>query len=266
MNTHEIMLALRLRYSGAEWAFMTEVPNGTGMAKSRSADGIAMSLYPSRGLSLHGIEIKASRSDWLRELKNPQKADELAVFCDFWWIAAGSADIVKEGELPKTWGLLLPRGSQMVQKVAAKQFDQVMPVDRCFLAGILRRAKEQLIPKSEIEERLRLAKEEGAKDAKRYRDVDVQRAVMERDHMKLSLDAFCKKSGIDLASIGEWGAGDIGDVVKLLKSFQPGCERIRAVKLLDELKKATSAIDGIVSHYDLIEKTQKDLEEIWPRM
>src|SRR5438876_1169784 len=82
-----------------------------------SADALAMSLWPSRGLELHGFEIKASRADWRTELRNPETADEIATRCDRWWIVAGSADIVTDGELPPTWGLLVPLGSALVAKV-----------------------------------------------------------------------------------------------------------------------------------------------------
>ena len=45
-------------------------------------------VWPSRGLYLHGFEIKVHRNDWLRELKNPAKAEEIAGYCHFWWVVA----------------------------------------------------------------------------------------------------------------------------------------------------------------------------------
>lgn len=66
--TAELEVLLRERYQGRDWAFLLQVPDGTGMAKSRTADALAMGLWPSKGLNLHGFEVKASRSDWLAEL------------------------------------------------------------------------------------------------------------------------------------------------------------------------------------------------------
>lgn len=101
MNTHQIRETLRKKYTLPEFVLMEEVRDAAGYNSRRSADGIAMSMWPSRGLEIHNFEIKASRSDWLRELKDPAKADAIANFCDKWWIVAAPG-VVKEGELPST--------------------------------------------------------------------------------------------------------------------------------------------------------------------
>jgi hypothetical protein len=58
---------LAARYCAPAWAIFYEVANATGANGSRYADAVAMSLYPSRGLELHGFEVKKSRWDWVRE-------------------------------------------------------------------------------------------------------------------------------------------------------------------------------------------------------
>ena len=62
------MALLALRYAPPAYAFFEEVRAQTGYAAGGSADGLALSLWPSRGIELHGFEVKVSRSDWLREL------------------------------------------------------------------------------------------------------------------------------------------------------------------------------------------------------
>jgi hypothetical protein len=57
-------------------------------------------------MALSGFEIKSYRGDWLRELKNPAKAEGIASCCNYWWIVAGNLEIVQTGELPEPWGLL----------------------------------------------------------------------------------------------------------------------------------------------------------------
>ena len=47
-----------------------------------SGDAVIMSLWPSRGLELHGVEIKVSRADWKREAADPAKAEAIAAYCD----------------------------------------------------------------------------------------------------------------------------------------------------------------------------------------
>ena len=105
MRSQDIITLLRQRFAAPAFAFLTGVANGTGGVRVRTADAIAMSVWPSRGLRLHGFEVKVSRSDWKRELENPAKAESVCTFCDHWWIAAPDG-VVERSELPPTWGLL----------------------------------------------------------------------------------------------------------------------------------------------------------------
>lgn len=138
-GTPDLMAAMRKRYAQPQWALLEEVRDGAGHSARRSADAVAMSLWPSRGLEIHGFEVKASRSDWTRELKNPAKAESIARFCDRWWLVASSAEIVRDGELPPAWGLLVyDRG--LLRTVREAEKTEAQPVSRSFLAALLRRA------------------------------------------------------------------------------------------------------------------------------
>jgi hypothetical protein len=137
-----VRVALRDRFPTREYALLFEVGSGTGIEARRHADAVVMGLWPSRGLEVEGIEIKVSRSDWQTELKKPEKAEAVARFCNRWWIVA-AAGIVKPEELPVTWGLmeLAEPGSSLRVRVPApaKPAD---PLDRTFVAAMLRRASE----------------------------------------------------------------------------------------------------------------------------
>ena len=141
MNTEEIEIALRAKYAPPEYAIFFEVRNGTGFARKteRYADAIAMNLYPSRGLEIIGFEIKASRADWLRELKNPDKAEEIGKFCDRWYVVVGDKVIVKPGELPAGWGLIVPRGNGLIVSTEAPA-KHAKAVDKLMVAALLRAA------------------------------------------------------------------------------------------------------------------------------
>lgn len=148
-SAEAVLNALRKRYDGNAWALFENVSNATGGRASRWADALVMSLWPSRGLDIHGVEIKVSRSDMMRELQDPQKAEAVASYCDYWWVAVGSASIVKIDELPRTWGLLVPISVKgVVTMKAVKEAAKLKPkaLDRGFLASILRRASEQYNP------------------------------------------------------------------------------------------------------------------------
>ncbi len=141
------------------FAMMPEVGNATGARTRRHADAVVMSLWPSRGLWLAGVEIKVSRSDWLSELRNPAKADEIAAFCDHWYVAVSEAKIIAEGELPKTWGLIAcDSGKAKIIKAAPEL--TAKPIDRGFVAAMLRRATEFVAPDQWVADKLHAIREE----------------------------------------------------------------------------------------------------------
>lgn len=142
MTERNVLDLLAERHAAPEWAFLRHVANGTGGHKARTADGIAMNLWPSRGLELHGFEVKTYRSDWLRELSDPAKADEIASRCHRWWVVAGDDAVVAQADLfPQTWGLMVVREEALTVVREAPPLTPA-PLTWEFLAGILRRAAE----------------------------------------------------------------------------------------------------------------------------
>lgn len=151
-DANDLRAALRERFPSAEYALFFEVRNGTGFQRTtRSADALAMSLWPSRGLELHGFEIKVDRRDWMRELKDPAKAEEIVRFCHRWWLVVPDASLVQDGELPPTWGLLAMKAGKLkvVKEAPALTPQQVTPL---FLASVLRSA--QAMPEQAISQRV----------------------------------------------------------------------------------------------------------------
>jgi hypothetical protein len=135
--------ALRKTYESPAYAVLPGVANGTGTTKTRTIDAVFMSLWPSRGLHLHGVEIKVTRSDFTRELADPKKQEAHFKHMDYFWLAVGDESIVREGELPATWGLLVPARTKLkVIKQAPRLTPEPMPIE--MLAAILRRADEHL--------------------------------------------------------------------------------------------------------------------------
>lgn len=139
MKSSDIKSFLRHAYSQPEYAIFFEVANATGYSgKRRWADAIAMSLWPSRGLLLTGIEIKVSRGDWLSEVKNPEKAEEIARYCDN-WILVTAPNVARDDEIPANWGWQVFDGKTLKTKKKPEMLDP-QPLDRNFLAALLRSA------------------------------------------------------------------------------------------------------------------------------
>lgn len=134
----DVIAMLRERYSDEGYAFFTQVRSQTGYGGERYADAVVMSLWPSRGYELLGFEIKVHRSDWLKELNSPEKAEAICQFCDRWTIVAPRG-VVKPEELPQPWGLMIAteKGLRVTKTAPALT---PAPMSRGFIASILRQA------------------------------------------------------------------------------------------------------------------------------
>lgn len=133
----DIRAALRRYYPRQEAAICFEVAQGTGHMAHRHLDAIVMDLWPSRGLALHGIEIKVNLYDWRREKADPEKAEQVARFCDFFSIAA-PAGLVPREELPAAWGLMEVSEQGAVKIAVRPTKTEVQPITRAFMAAMLR--------------------------------------------------------------------------------------------------------------------------------
>jgi len=143
---------LRQRYTvlsgnGPRYAYLPHVRSSAGHDAERTLDAVVMDLWPSKGLDLHGFEMKCSRSDWLRELKQPTKAAMFVDRVDRFWIVAAADDIVRRDELPPSWGLLhvidSPIGPTLRSARAARRLpstEERRSVRRSWLACLLRSA------------------------------------------------------------------------------------------------------------------------------
>jgi hypothetical protein len=173
-DTADLTALLRQTYSiGAGWALIEQVPPRTGHAK-RYADAVAMHLYrgdfaaeferdprtPWLDHEVWGFEVKVSRGDWKRELRDPTKAGAVSRHCDRWYVVA-LPGVVQLEELPRGWGLMVPRlwtrgemahGAEVCADHVTLEIDVPAqlrdrptdaPLSRYFAAAMLRRAVEQ---------------------------------------------------------------------------------------------------------------------------
>ncbi len=217
----EIITRLRKRYDAPVWAFIPQVRNQTGFGRRvRTIDAIAMSLYPSRGLELMAFEIKTTRQDWVRELKDPEKADEIAKYCDRWWIVAPEG-VVEAGELPPTWGLLIVHGTKIRIKMDAPKLNPP-PISREFLAAICRRVTEEKPGEAEITAEVNRQifeyrrEEEELDRAKLKRETEraTEHLTRELNETKSTIKNFEDSSGV---KIDRWDSGNVGAAIRFLR-------------------------------------------------
>ena len=245
---NDVYAALRKRFPEEAYTLLFEVRDRAGFGASRSADGIAMSLWPSRGLEVHGIEIKSYRGDWLRELKNPQKAEAIFKFCDRWWVVASEVGIVKPEEVPKTWGLLVNKNGKLYSEVEAPKLNP-LPMDRSFVAALLKRATSGMISVASITDRI----EEGRRSGEKLIQSRWDRDKVEFSRLKEAVATFEAKSGVRISA---WDADRIGGAVRFV--MDGGIGKIRN-ELLD-LKKKSNKINEYLSQILPEENKSKDPE------
>ena len=75
IDAQRLRALLRRKYPADQYAMLYEVRDAAGFSAKRSADVMLIGLWPSRGNMVEGMEVKISRSDWLRDLKKPEKAE-----------------------------------------------------------------------------------------------------------------------------------------------------------------------------------------------
>jgi hypothetical protein len=188
--------AIAKRFPTPEWAVLYEVRDDAGFKARRSADVVAMNCWPSRGLRLHGMEIKTDRADWLRELRNPEKSAAIQRFCDSWWLVTDQ-NVAMPDEIPERWGWLRLDGKKLVVMREAPTLEP-QPMTRGFLAALLRNATSGLVPESTVKEQVQEGLERAVKSRQAYETMELERANKRRNEMAAAIHAFKESSGIDL--------------------------------------------------------------------
>ena len=192
MKSSDICAALRDRYKQPEWSLFFEVASGTGANARRHADALAMNMYPSRGLSILGFEVKVSRGDLKRELDNPDKAEEIARYCNEWYLVVPKGLIKDDDVIPVPWGIIecSDKGLRIAKK--AQQLN-AKPVTKEFMAAILRSAGR--IDEATLQEERNKAYREYRESYDRQMESEIARRTKRFEELKQQLADFEKATG-----------------------------------------------------------------------
>ena len=217
-----IFEALKKRYKDPEYVLLREVRSQTGYQERDTtyADAIAFSTWPSRGLEIVGIEIKVSRSDWLREKKNPKKAESIFRFCDKWYLVTTEDVRVDVEELPITYGHLVLKKRGLVTAREAPVLQPVPPT-RAFLASCLRNATARSASTAELAAARKSAAEDAAKFWKDNFERDTKDLRERHERLRQTAADFEEASGVKLND--RWISGNaIGKAVAVILAGGPG--------------------------------------------
>lgn len=137
-ETRRIIELLRIRHPAADgWATFIELREGTGYQSVQGIDFFAVHTWPSKDYKSIAYEIKVSRSDFRKELDNPNKrafAERLSHECLF----AVPQGLIRPDEVPEGWGLIVAdAGGLKVVKHGTQRKDVKWP--QTFMAAVARR-------------------------------------------------------------------------------------------------------------------------------
>lgn len=148
MNAEDLVQLIRQRYPlhtpGEDYqshVVLEQVPDGTGY-HVHWIDAVVFSLWESKGLSRFAFEVKISRSDFIRELRNPLKHQwVMECFHELWFVAP--QDVIQLEELPPNIGWLCPRGDKLIIKRHAVRNPKPR-LDDIVLAAFMRAASKEI--------------------------------------------------------------------------------------------------------------------------
>lgn len=240
MSAADVVQCLKGFFPAPAWAFLEQVADGTGARQHRWADAVAMSVWPSRGYDIHGIEIKVSRYDWLHELRQPKKSTAVQQYCNRWWIATPDDAIIMPGELPPTWGWMVVKGKTMKVVSPAPPL-KPKPVSLEFVASILRNV--QKADEHAIEVRIRKERHEAHEIGGKY-----HREKYER--LRQQCEEFKAKSGIEIT---EYSGEDIGEAVETLQRLSGNLARVAdAIDACERVKGMLNSVMKLASLKDVV--------------
>jgi len=234
------------RFPKGEYEIMAEVSDHITM-RNRSADYIVTGMFPSRGLTITGIEVKSHRSDWLLEKKNPKKAENIFRFCDYFYLLTTSDGIATLEEIPQPWGWLSVKGDRIFTMKKAPQL-QPEPLSRPFIFSMLRRAndKKNYVHKESIEDAIK----QRAEEVRGISQTRIDRLQEEkRDLQKRILD-FESCSGIKVGANLTWDMSSpekVGKAVRFI--LDGGIEQSREdlQRLADSANRIATNLNEILS-------------------
>lgn len=234
-------------FGGNEYALLFEVGNGVGFSKNRAADAIVMSCWPSRGLHLTGYEIKVSRSDWLNERKQPEKAESIAAYCEFWVLLTAPGVVKDVIEIPEGWGWVVFDGKNFkTMKPAARK--ECQACDRNFLAALLRRASrnDEAIVSALVADAERRAYENVEERIKGRAEMETRHLREDLHRLSERVREFEAESGINLSD--RWTSGkELGKAVAAVRSAGIFNTYDGLNNLAQRLRESAAKIDNAVA-------------------
>lgn len=246
VTTTQIKKALVKRYPTGSHAIMWEVGDATGHQVKRHADAVAIGLWPSHGYPIEGIEIKVSRQDFKKEMKQPEKSQPIYQYCTRWWLAAPKNYIAPE-ELPPTWGLLELVGESLRVTKQAPVLEP-RPISPAFFAALIKRLMQRWdddVKQDSAITYLRISKDIEDKYRRIYEQKLKERITADTE-FRAQLTHFQEATGIDLLHHSTYQNQEFLQRLKdFIQVYQAG-----GIYLADNLSHIQTSLDQVKFRVD----------------
>jgi hypothetical protein len=255
LTTPQLEQLLRAKYQRDRYALFFDVPDAVSLDARRRIDAVAVGIWKSVGRDIEAFELKISRSDWLRELKQVDKADPFIANCDRFWLVTGDPGVAKLEEVPACWGwMTATKHGLRVQRPAQK-----LPRDRDnlpwgFTLGLLRKLQDDLVSSPDVRAMIEETKRDLVERHQRDLEQAGSRASRDLENLRKTVAEFEKSSGIKL---GDWQFAHAGDVVKSLLELGYSGEGVGYVP--KHLRRTAEAMRSVLQR---VEEVAAELEAL----
>jgi hypothetical protein len=243
----------------SEYAFLRQLRNAAGFEASRTFDGAAVSLWPSRGFELHIFEVKTARSDWLRELKDPGKAEDACSIAERFSIVALKG-VIQVEELPSTWGYIeVSSTGQSLRTVKAPPLLHKKARRETFPAGLvisMLRASGAVPGRGTVEEtRLREEFYRGRNEGREQAEATAKHHRDRLDELEQAVAIFVRNSGFQVVpSQHQDMAAIVHDALRIKAAFadENHADRVqmRLTSLVAQLERAAAEVRRLIKPTD----------------
>lgn len=227
--TRLVHAALDLRHPAPEWFVAREV-----LCSDYRLDAVVVRMWAQA--VLHVFEVKASRADWLREIKHPRKAEAALPFADHFWLAIAEKGVVRLEEVPDSWGLVVLQSNGQLRAAKAAPLLRPHVEGRVFWASMIRRAF-QGSEERDVEELLRQEYQKGYRAGNDYGRTEAARAFEHDARMIEDARQIREAFGWDLSTL-------VHRAPELRAALQEGDFRRRVGHLARELRRLADEIEA----------------------
>lgn len=140
-----VVSLLRNKYSDDRYIVLEQVANFPGFGATQYIDVIVVDLWPSGGLQRLAFEVKVSRSDFLKEINDPNKNSYAKAHYHQFWYVAPKGVIEEASEVPDGCGWLEVQKDRLITRLAARRVNAPESGDNllgCILNAVKRDRKQ----------------------------------------------------------------------------------------------------------------------------